>query len=67
MRDAYREDGNVLELNFIGKSVYFTDNILVVDDTKDSEAKKTFEIPQINGIDSVDRIDFAWKEICKFI
>lgn len=64
---AYREDGNVLELNCIEKSVYFTDNILVVDDTKDSEAKKTFEIPQINGIDSVDRIDFAWKEICKFI
>lgn len=64
---AYQYDGSSFELNCIGKRVFFRDNMFVVKDMINSEVEETFEIPQNNKIDLVDRIEIAWTEICKLI
>ncbi len=67
---AYSGDGNKLELDCIGKRVYFTDTELVIEDCTDASKefyRQEMQIPQENGVDTVDRIDFAWNEIRKLI
>ena len=63
---AYSGDGNKLELFCINKRVFFTDNELVIEGyTEDAEEVSTTKvgIDQKDGIDTVDRVELAWKEI----
>ena len=58
---AYSGDGSKLELNCVCKRVYFTDNEFVIEDS--TEETEGIKINQEKGVDTVDRIELAWKEI----
>ena len=63
---AYSGDGNKLELLCINKRVFFTDNEFVIEEyTEGSEEVNMTKIAidQEDGIDTVDRVELAWKEI----
>ena len=63
---AYSGDGNKMELLCVNKRIYFTDNVLVIEEyTEESEemSTTTIAIKQEDGIDAVDRVELAWKEI----
>lgn len=63
---AYSGDGNKMELLCGNKRIYFTDNVLVIEEyTEGSEEVNTttIAIKQEDGIDAVDRVELAWKEI----
>lgn len=63
---AYSGDGNKLELLCINKRVFFTDNEFVIEEyTEGSEEVNMTKvaIDQEDGIDTVDRVELAWKEI----
>jgi hypothetical protein len=63
---AYSGDGDKLELLCINKRVYFTDNQFVIEASVENTGKippYSITISQENGIDTVDRINVAWKEI----
>lgn len=64
---AYQEDGDRIELSCIGKIAYYQDNEFVIEDAENSGNKQVISIYQNNGIDTVDRITVAWKEILKYI
>lgn len=63
---AYSGDGNKMELLCVNKRIYFTDNVLTIEEhTESSEevSTTTVTIEQEDGIDTVDRVELAWKEI----
>lgn len=63
---AYSGDGNKMELLCVNKRIYFTDNVLVIEEYTESSEEvntTTIAIKQENGIDAVDRVELAWKEI----
>lgn len=63
---AYSGDGSKLELLCINKQVFFTDNEFIIEEyTEGSEEMSMTKvaIDQKDGIDTVDRIELAWKEI----
>lgn len=63
---AYSGDGNKMELLCVNKRIYFTDNVLAIEEhTESSEeiSTTTVTIEQEDGIDTVDRVELAWKEI----
>ncbi len=63
---AYSGDGNKMELLCVNKRIYFTDNVLVIEEYTESSEEvntTTIAIKQEDGIDAVDRVELAWKEI----
>ena len=62
---AYQEDGDKIELTYIGKYAYFNDNSFILEDMLDSSNKQIFPINQLNMIDKKDRIEIAWNVICE--
>lgn len=60
---AYQGDGDVLEISCIGKKAYYLDDAFVIEDAENPEDRQTFVIPQVDGIDSADRIEIAWNKI----
>lgn len=64
---AYQEDGDVIELNCIGKIAYYQDNMFVMEDVNNVENKQIITIAQNGVVDVENRIEVAWKEIEKII
>jgi len=60
---AYQKDGNVIELNCIGKYAYYQNNEFVIEDAENPNNKDIITITQVNGVDSVNRILVAWNKI----
>lgn len=63
---AYSGDGNKMELLCVNKRIYFTDNVLAIEEPTESSEEistTTVTIEQEDGIDTVDRVELAWKEI----
>lgn len=63
---AYSGDGNKMELPCVNKRIYFTDNVLVIEEYIEGSEEvntTTIAIKQEDGIDAVDRVELAWKKI----
>lgn len=67
---AYSGDGDKLKLTCVGKRIYFTDNEFVVEtcaeEPNEVVARRT-KIDQEDGVDVVDRVEVAWKEIVDLV
>ena len=64
---AYQEDGNVIELQCVGKKAYYKDAEFIIEDNENPEDKQAISIEQDNGVDTQDRIEIAWIAIDKLI
>ena len=64
---AYQEDDDCIELNCISKIAYYQNNEFVIQDAENPEDKLSVTIDQNEKIDTIDRIEAGWNEICKLM
>lgn len=64
---AYQEDGNILELTFANKIAYYDNQNFILEDVDNADSKIIIPIKQKDGTDVENRVELAWKEICKLL
>lgn len=64
---AYQKDGNVIELQCVGKKAYYKDAEFIIEDVENTDDKQTISIKQNQGVDIQDRVEIAWIAIKQLI